>query len=476
MGKKIQAAMDAERPKFLAGAAENGVDKSKALEVWNLLDKFANYGFNKSHAAAYAVVSYQTAWLKANHPVEFMAGVMNCDIHLTDKLATYAEEVRRGLAIEIVPPCVNRSEALFSVSEGKVVYALGALKNVGVEAMKLVTEARRVPAGEPGPRSEGRDRPHEAPDQVRGGQAVGKPFVSLFDFARRVDLRRIGKRPLEMLSRAGAFDVLDPNRRRVFESLDALTAYSAAIHDQRASAQVSLFGEAGDDLPEPRLSPADDWLSADRLEAEHEAVGFYLSGHPLDDYLAPLKRKKCLTLAELRDKAERDGGAVGRVGVMVSALQDRKSGRGTRFFRMTISDPTLTVSGMALFPEDFETSRRVFEETSRVVMTLEARFNDGGFDPVARSVAPLDGVVADAGDMSVRVFIDAPEGAISVKALLDRYRDDAAVKGRGELRIAPIGVPVGEVDIELGDGWPMTPEIKSALKSLPGVAAVEDVV
>src|SRR6056297_2491705 len=451
MGKKIQEAMDAERPKFIAGAKENGVDDAKALEVWNLLDKFANYGFNKSHAAAYAVVSYQTAWLKANHPVEFMAGVMNCDIHPTDKLATYAEEVRRGLAIEIVPPCVNRSEALFSVSEGKVVYALGALKNVGVEAMKLVTEARRVPAGEPGPRSEGRGRPHEAPDQVRGGQAVGKPFVSLFDFARRVDLRRIGKRPLEMLSRAGAFDVLDPNRRRVFESLDALTAYSAAIHDQRASAQVSLFGEAGDDLPEPRLSPADDWLSADRLEAEHEAVGFYLSGHPLDDYLAPLKRKKCLTLAELRDKAERDGGAVARVGVMVSALQDRKSGRGTRFFRMTISDPTLTGSGMALFPEDFETSRRGFEETSRVVMTREARFNDGGFDPVARSVAPLDGVVADAGDMSVRVFIDAPEGAISVKALLDRYRDDAAVKGRGELRIAPIGVPVGEVDIELGD-------------------------
>ena len=473
MGKKIQAAMDAERPKFLAGAAENGVDKSKALEVWNLLDKFANYGFNKSHAAAYAVVSYQTAWLKANHPVEFMAGVMNCDIHLTDKLAVYAEEVRRGLGIEIVPPCVNRSEALFSVSEGKVVYALGALKNVGAEAMKLVTEARRTDPKKPG-RAPRLPEADEARPEVLDGREW--PFVSLFDFARRVDLRRIGKRPLEMLSRAGAFDVLDPNRRRVFESLDALTAYSAAIHDQRASAQVSLFGEAGDDLPEPRLSPADDWLSADRLEAEHEAVGFYLSGHPLDDYLAPLKRKKCLTLAELRDKAERDGGAVGRVGVMVSGLQDRKSGRGTRFFRMTISDPTLTVSGMALFPEDFEASRRVFEETTRVVMTLEARFNDGGFDPVARSVAPLDGVVADAGDMSVRVFIDAPEAAISVKGLLDRYRDDAAVKGRGELRIAPLGVPVGEVDIELGDGWPMTPEIRSALKSLPGVAGVEDVV
>ncbi|MEL6519933.1 MAG: DNA polymerase III subunit alpha, partial [Pseudomonadota bacterium] len=248
MGKKIQEAMDAERPKFLKGAAENGVDEAKALEVWNLLDKFANYGFNKSHAAAYAVVSYQTAWLKANHPVEFMAAVMNCDIHLTDKLSVYAEEVRRGLDLEIVPPCVNRSLATFSVSNGRVVYALGALKNVGADAMGLVVDAR-----------------------------ADQPFVTLFDLARRVDLKRVGKRPLEMLARAGAFDELDPNRRRVFDSLDALVAYSAAIHEQRASAQVSLFGEAGDDLPEPRLSPVEDWLPNERLSEEHTAVGFYLS-------------------------------------------------------------------------------------------------------------------------------------------------------------------------------------------------------
>ena len=141
MGKKIQAEMDAQKPLFIEGAKANGVAKAKAEEVWNLLDKFANYGFNKSHAAAYAVVSYQTAWLKANHPVEFMAAVMNCDIHLTDKLGPYKQEVDR-LGIEVVAPCVNRSEATFSVAEGRIVYALGALKNVGVEAMRLITEAR----------------------------------------------------------------------------------------------------------------------------------------------------------------------------------------------------------------------------------------------------------------------------------------------------------------------------------------------
>jgi hypothetical protein len=151
MGKKIQEAMDAERPKFLAGAAENGVDEGKALEVWNLLDKFANYGFNKSHAAAYAVVSYQTAWLKANHPVEFMAAVMNCDIHLTDKLNVYKREVDR-MGIEVVPPCVNRSGAVFSVAEGQIVYALGALKNVGSRRCGCLAAGREAGRGTGGDR------------------------------------------------------------------------------------------------------------------------------------------------------------------------------------------------------------------------------------------------------------------------------------------------------------------------------------
>ncbi|MGI1660701.1 DNA polymerase III subunit alpha [Palleronia sp. KMU-117] len=446
MGKKIQAAMDAERPKFLEGARKNGVDEKKALEVWNLLDKFANYGFNKSHAAAYAVVSYQTAWLKANYPVEFMAGVMNCDLHLTDKLAVYAEEVRRGLAIEIVPPCVNRSEATFSVSEGRIVYALGALKNVGAEAMRLVTAARG-----------------------------GKPFVTLFDFARRVDLKRIGKRPLEMLARAGAFDQLDPNRRRVLESVDALTAYSAAIHEARASSQVSLFGEAGEDLPEPRLSPVADWLPNERLSEEFAAIGFYLSGHPLDDYMGPLKRKGALTLAELQEKAERDGAAVARVGVVVSGLQERKSGRGTRFFRMNISDPTGQVAGMALFPEDFDAVRKVFEKTSQVVLTLEARFNEGQFDPVARGATPLDGVVADAGSAGLRVFVEAPEAAPTVRAILDRARAEAGVRGRGPIELCLLAPDLpGEVGMLIGDDFPVSPQIKAALKAVSGVLTVEE--
>ena len=448
MGKKIADEMAKERPKFIEGAkATHNLDAKKAGEVFDLLEKFANYGFNKSHAAAYAVVSYQTGWLKANHPVEFMAGVMNCDIHLTDKLSVYADEVRRGLQIEIVPPCVNRSDATFTVDEGKLVYALGALKNVGVEAMKLIVEAREA-----------------------------KPFVTLFDFARRVDLKRVGKRPLEMLARAGAFDQLDSNRRRVFDSLEALVGYSAAVHESRASNQVSLFGEGGDDLPEPRLLPVADWMPADRLAEEHKAIGFYLSGHPLDDYLPALRRKKVMTLQELQDKAERDGAAVGRVGVIVSALQERKSGRGTRFFRMNISDPTGQVSGMALFPENFDTVRAVFDQTVQVVMTLEARFNEGQFDPVARSVAPMEQVVADAGSSGLKIFVEEPEAVGIVATVLREAAEKARGVGRGPIQFCLIHPDLpGEVEIDAGVEYPVTPQIKGAIKSLPGVVMVEEV-
>ncbi|MFP5508169.1 MAG: DNA polymerase III subunit alpha [Alphaproteobacteria bacterium] len=452
MGKKIAEEMAKERPKFEKGAMGNGVDKKKASEVFDLLEKFANYGFNKSHAAAYAVVSYQTAWLKANHPVEFMAGVMNCDSHLTDKLSTYAEEVRRGMGITIVPPCVNRSEAGFTVQDGKLVYALGALKNVGMEAMRMITAARRDEAGRE------------------------KPFVTLFDFARRVDLKRVGKRPLEMLARAGAFDMLDANRRRVFEALDALVGYSAAIHEQKASNQVSLFGDAGDDLPEPRLLPVADWQALERLEEEHKAIGFYLSGHPLDDYLPALKRRKVMTLAELQQKAERDGGAIGKVGVLVSALQERKSGRGTRFFRMNISDPTSQVSGIAMFCDDFDAARRVFDQTHQVVMTLEARFNEGQFDPVGRSVVAMEGVVAEAGATGLRIFIEDAGAIATVASVLAQASEAQRNLPRGPVMLCLMdpGLP-GETEIDTGQEFPLNPQIKGAIRSLPGVMEVQEV-
>ncbi|WP_299663192.1 DNA polymerase III subunit alpha [uncultured Ruegeria sp.] len=445
MGKKIQEAMDAERPKFLKGAAENDVDEAKATEVWNLLDKFANYGFNKSHAAAYAVVSYQTGWLKANHPVEFMAGVMNCDIHLTDKLAVYFEEVRKGLELPYVPPCVNRSQSTFDVDDGHLVYALGALKNVGVEAMNLIVEGR-----------------------------ADKPFVNLFDIARRVDLKKVGKRQLEMLARAGAFDQLDKNRRRVFESLDPLVQYSAAIHDQKNSNQVSLFGVAGDDLPEPRLSPAPDWLPAERLSEEFKAIGFYLSGHPLDDYMPALKRKQVLTLDQVTEKA-RSGPFIAKMAGVVAGRQERKSARGNRFAFAQLSDPSGAYE-VTLFSDTLEKSREFLETGSQVVLTAEATMEADQLKLLGRSVGPVDVVVAEAGATGLRVFVEDPKVLPNMAKVLEDADASAkrAAKGPVYVCLFDPGLP-GEVEMDLGRKFAINPQIKGALKSLEGISEIEEV-
>ncbi len=445
MGKKIKEAMDAERPKFEAGAKENGVDAKKAREVFDLLEKFANYGFNKSHAAAYAVVSYQTAWLKANHPVEFMAGVMNCDIHLTDKLAVYFQEVKKGLSLAYIPPCVNRSGANFRVHEGKLVYALGALKNVGVEAMRLIVDAR-------------------------GDEA----FVNLFDLARRVDLKRVGKRPLEMLARAGAFDVLDANRHRVFASLDGLVGYSTAIHEQKNSNQVSLFGEAGEDLPEPRMAGVPDWQPAERLAEEFKAIGFYLSGHPLDDYQAPLKRKGILSLDDVTARAEQ-GAFIGKMAGTVASRQERKSARGNRFAFVQLSDPTGQYE-VTMFSDTLDASREYLDAGSQVVIQVEATLEADQLKLLGRSVAPIDTVVQDAGSVGLRIFVEEPAAVDHVASVLERAVKDKIKGGRGPIYINLLDVSLpGEVEIDCGADYPVTPQIKGALRSLVGVIEVEEV-
>ncbi|MFN6977930.1 MAG: OB-fold nucleic acid binding domain-containing protein, partial [Gemmobacter sp.] len=442
MGKKIPAEMAKERPKFIEGALANGVSREKAGEVFDLLEKFANYGFNKSHAAAYAVVSYQTAWLKANHPVEFMAAVMNCDIHLTDKLALYKREVDR-MGIAVVPPCVNRSLATFDVVEGRIHYALGALKNVGVEAMRLVVEARGA-----------------------------LPFADLADFASRVDLKRVGKRPLEMLVRAGALDALDPNRARVFEALDTLVAWSAAVHDARASAQVSLFGGAGSDLPPPRIGGRDDWLPVERLAAEHAAIGFYLTGHPLDDYQGMLKRQGVLTHAELARRAE-SGPMVARVAGAVATRRERKSARGNRFAFVELSDPT-GLYEVTVFSDTLEAARAHLEPGARVILTVEATMEGETLKLLARAAQPIDAVAETAPATGLRVHLARAEAAAAVAALLARIAE-----GGGRVR-APVCICIAdpvtgkEFDIDLPQDYPVGPQVRGALKAVSGVQAVEE--
>jgi DNA polymerase-3 subunit alpha len=442
MGKKIPEEMAKERPKFIEGATANGVSREKAGEVFDLLEKFANYGFNKSHAAAYAVVSYQTAWLKANHPVEFMAAVMNCDIHLTDKLSEYAEEVRKRLQIRIVPPCVNRSGATFTVRDGAIHYALGALKNVGVEAMRLIVAARG-----------------------------DTPFATLFDVARRVDLKRIGKRPMEMLARAGAFDMLDPNRARVFEALDALVAYSAAVHESRASTQGALFGDGGSDIPEPRLPFRSDWLPVERLAQEQAAVGFYLSGHPLDDYMSALKRRDVKTLAEVQ-RLTQSGPAVVKLAGAVAGRQERKSARGNRFAFAQLSDPTGGYE-ITVFSDVLETARELLEPGKNVVVTAEATLEGETLKLLARSAAAVEAMAEAAPPAGLRVHLADGGVAAEVAALFARIAGMGA-RGRAPVHLCIPDARGREIDLALPGEWPEGGAVKGALKQIAGVRLVED--
>jgi len=311
MGKKIQSEMDSQRARFVDGcSAVNGIAAAKAEELFDLIDKFAGYGFNKSHAAGYALIAYQTAWLKAHHRAEFYAASMSFDSGLTDKLGLFVEDMRRG-GVECLAPDINASDAAFSVEGEAVRYALGALKGVGEKAMEALAEERE-----------------------RGG-----PFASLEDFAARIDPRLLNRRQLESLAAAGAFDRLSPDRARLFAAAETILAHAASAHDQRTSGQAGLFGGEAGEQPPIRLPRDAGWTLAERMAAERDAFGFYYSAHPVDAHRHLLDAHKARSFAELAE-TRLDGGQ--RTAAIMAGLVEearwRTSARGRRYMLATLSD------------------------------------------------------------------------------------------------------------------------------------------
>ena len=316
MGKKIQSEMDAQRARFIEGAAANDIGPSKANELFDLIDKFAGYGFNKSHAAAYALIAYHTAWLKAHHPAEFFAASMSFDMAQTDKLASFAEDMRRA-GVELLPPDVNASLAGFAVEakgdELKVRYALGALKGVGEKAMQALVEER----------------------EARG------PFRSLDDFAERIDPRLLNRRQIESLAGAGAFDSLDENRPSVFAAAETILAHAASAADQRESGQHGLFGGASAGVPPIRLPKGAEWTLAERMAAEREAFGFYFSAHPVDHHRHLLAAHRVKTYAELGEVQLSEGArSSATMAGLVEGVRWRVSAKGRRYMMASLSDPS----------------------------------------------------------------------------------------------------------------------------------------
>jgi DNA polymerase-3 subunit alpha len=311
MGKKIKSEMDAQRATFVKGCAEhNSIPPAKANELFDLIDKFAGYGFNKSHAAAYALLTYQTAWLKAHHRAEFYAASMSFDIALTDKLAMFVDDMRRG-GVECLAPDINASRASFTVEDGAVRYALGALKGVGEKAMEALVEEREQ----------------------------GGAFTSLEDFAARIDPRLLNRRQLESLAGAGAFDGIWPDRAAVFGGAETILAHAASAHEQRQTGQSGLFGVNSADSAPIRLPRDASWTLAQRMSAEREAYGFYFSSHPVDAAKHLLAAHKVKTFAELADVRIAEGERVSAVMAgLVEETRWRTSARGRRYMMATLSD------------------------------------------------------------------------------------------------------------------------------------------
>jgi DNA polymerase-3 subunit alpha len=439
MGKKKPEEMAKQKIRFMEGAEKQGVAASQADFIFELVAKFAGYGFNKSHAAAYALISFQTGFLKANHPVEFFAASMSLDLSNTDKLAVFYQDARR-FEVSVRAPDINRSMGDFDVEEGQILYALGAIRNVGMEAMKSVVESR----GE------------------------GGPFTDMFDFLERIDPKAVNKRAIENLARAGAFDSIHPNRRQLVECADTLIAYAQSVAAERASSQVSLFGGDQADAARPRLARIEDWIGPERLDEEFAAVGFYLSGHPLDDMINVLRRKRVTLYAEALPQAEAGNEAFMMAGV-VRRRQERASARtGEKFAFVAFSDPTGEFE--VLFPpEQLRRCREVLEPGAAVILKVRAKAADGEVRWFGDEAQPISTAVEAAAGLRVHVSPRSTE-LDSIKA---RLKPAEAERGGEVVLVAAIDGRA-EVEMRLPGRYRLDASLRGALKAAPGVLMLED--
>jgi DNA polymerase-3 subunit alpha len=446
MGKKKKEEMDAQKARFIEGATARDVPRAQADHIFELVAKFAGYGFNKSHAAAYALVAWHTAWLKTKYPVEFYAASMAYDIALTDKLSIFIDDMKRT-GVECLGPCVNHSEADFSVEDGKVRYALAGLKGVGERAMDELVQAR----------------------------AAGGPFKSLSDFAERVDPKLLNKRQIESLVAAGAFDALEPSRARAFAMAEAILAAANAAAEARITQQGALFGGAGASGASITLMPPGNvpaWTLAETMEKEREAFGFYFAAHPLSAWRHVLDVHGARSYAQVTDGERPDGG---RGSAMMAGLVESvrwrtpQSGRGGRYLLATLSD----ASGQYMascYDEAIHGDLEAAAAANDVVLIgADLLWREGEETPriAIRSLTPL-AAIAKVSKGELRIVLKGPE---SVRALAELV--GTRPSGRGSVLIELPISSGGRVRIRAARGLELDAETQHQVQRLAGVESAE---
>ncbi len=440
MGKKIRAEMEAQRRIFTEGATARGIEPAKAVEVFELMAKFADYGFNKSHAAAYALVAWQTAWMKANHPVAFLAACMSLAINNTDKLAALRQEATR-LGIAVLPPDINASDADFTVErrpDGGVAirYALAAVKRVGMAAMQAVVAAR-----------------------------CDRPFKDLTDFTARADPALLNRAQLENLIRAGAFDRLDDRRARLFAGVETILRRAQATAAEKQSGQVGLFS-LDHQVAALRLPDAPEWPPMEQLGYEAEAIGFHLTAHPLDAYAKVLRRLRVVPSNELAQLATRGDTRVRLAGSVV-ASKERITRTGTRMSWVRLSDAGGSFE-VTVFSEVLSRVRDLLASGSTLLVTADLRTEGEMMRLTAQDIGLLDKAVADAGQ-GMRVWLRQTEAVAHIRTILSREAD-----GRGTVVLVPQIDVSQDVEITLPGRFNVTPHLAQALRMIPGVDRVEE--
>ncbi|MCW6510721.1 DNA polymerase III subunit alpha [Lichenifustis flavocetrariae] len=435
MGKKIKAEMDAQRARFVDGCVAGGIPKNKADEIFDMLAKFADYGFNKSHAAAYALISYQTAYLKANFPVEFLAASMTLDKSNTDKLAEFRNEAQR-LGIKVEPPSVNKSGVDFEVPRDgppAMRYALSAIKGAGEGQMRAIVAARGT-----------------------------KPFTSLDDFARRVNPREVNKKALETLVAAGAFDDLEPDRAKAAAAVEPMLALANRTADDMSAGQSALFGhDGGNSLKLPKVAP---WSAAQRLRKEFEAVGFFLSGHPLDEYKDVLVRMRAKPWAQFARSVRAGGAASDRIAVTVLDRQERRTKSGNKIGIVELSDPTGQFEAI-LFSEALNDYRDLLEKGAAVLVTIQASADGDEVRARITAVERLDEAAARV-QKGLRIHVSDEEALPVIARCL-------TTKGDREISIVVDLEGRRRVEVKLRDRFQVTPDMASQLKATVGILAVD---
>ena len=438
MGKKKPEEMAKQKSRFLEGAEANGVSENVASYIFDLVEEFAGYGFNKSHAAAYAVIAYQTAYLKAHYPVDFIAASMSLDISNSEKLASFHQDARR-MHVPVLAPDINKSEPDFSVEPHEdgfaIRYALGAVRNVGLTAMEAVVAERKQ----------------------------NGPFKALYDFAERLDPKAVNRRQLENLAKSGAFDELEPERARAFAACEVISAYAVRAAEERASSQASLFG-AEEPSARPAFPKAPAWSAQDRLDAERESVGFYLSGHPLSDFFAD-SNDRFTSISEILEEGETEQRAYRMAGV-VRRIQYRPAMSGGTLAYVSMSDPTGDFEALVM-PEYVAAARDVLEVGKAYVMRARARWRDGDLKLAGDTFEPVEAAEARTGD-DLRIVLK--EGAP-----LDTLAQSIAALPNGDarpLRLVLLLADGREIELAANQTAPASAAARTALKAARGVERV----